>query len=320
MSKHPIVSIVVPCLNRAQFLVPTIESIVQQDYPNVECVVVDGGSTDGTMDALKGYGDRIRWVSERDEGHADAINKGWKMSKGQILAWLNADDCYVVPDAVRRAVDFFKSHPETDVVYGDHALISKDGKVISDIIRHREWDLVHAVQYCDHIITQPACFMKRSVLEKVGWLDPEFRNCKDHELWLRIGLVGMIRYAPILLAYERITPGLTQQADVGTSIISLTGKFFSQPELPAPFRSTSFRRRARSNAYQTAGDYAWRGGHRKLFFEYLRKAVATDPLNGPYIAAKALRTILAISLPVGLKRALMRLMGITRRPDPRLNP
>jgi glycosyltransferase involved in cell wall biosynthesis len=320
ISSDPWVSVVVPCLNRAHFLVPTLHSILQQDYPQIECIVVDGGSTDGTVDILKGYGTRIRWISEPDDGHAHAINKGWKMSRGEILAWLNADDCYIVPGAVREAVACFGKYPDADLIYGDYVETDRDGRVISDIIQPRSWDLASAVKYCRYVIPQPSSFMRRSILEKVHWLDPEFRNGKDHELWLRIGRIGTIKYVPVLFASARKCPGLTQDVSMAAAVVRLTEKFFNQPDLPPPFSQKPFRRRAMSNAYLTGGEHAWRGGHRTLFLRYLQKAVATDPLNGPYIAAKALRTLLAVSVPVGLKRSLLRLTGVTRRPDRRLNP
>ena len=114
MSGLPLVSVVIPCHNRAHYLVPTIESVLQQNYPFVECIVVDGGSTDGTQEILKSYGDLIRWVSKPDNGHADAINQGWWMSKGDILAWLNADDLYVIPDAIGKAATYLHSNPNVD--------------------------------------------------------------------------------------------------------------------------------------------------------------------------------------------------------------
>jgi len=312
MANHPIVSIVVPCLNRARFLAPTIDSVLMQNYPNLECIVIDGGSTDGTLEILRGYGPKITWISEPDDGHADAINKGWKMSKGEILAWLNADDCYVVPDAVGKAVEYLQFHPEVDVVYGDHDWISEEGKVISDVIQHRPWDLVHAVKYCDHIITQPASFIRRSMLEKVNWLDPEFRNGKDHELWLRVGLTGTMRYAPMLLAHERRTSGLTQQVSVAEALVRLTQKFFETPNLPPPFDSKPLRKRAMSNAYLTGGEYAWRGGHLKTARQYYFNSIKMDPMNLPYLLTRGSATVIATFVPEGLKRIIRRMLKITR--------
>ena len=95
MSNLPLESIGITCKNRAHYLIPTLESVLQQDYSPIECVVVNGGSTDGTVEILRQYGNQIKWVSEPDKGHADAINKGWLMSNGEILAWLNADNVSV---------------------------------------------------------------------------------------------------------------------------------------------------------------------------------------------------------------------------------
>ena len=309
----PLVSIVVPCLNRAHLLAPTLDSILQQDYPNLECFVVDGGSTDDTLDILRRYGNRIRWISERDHGHADAINKGWKMSHGEILAWLNADDCYVLPGAVREAVSSFQKHPEADLIYGDYVETDRNGNVISDVIKPSPWNLMAAVKYCRHIIPQPSSFMRRGILEKVGWLDPEFPNGKDHELWLRIGRVGSIKYIPVLLASARQCPGLTQDVSMAEAVVRLTKKFFSAPGLPPPFDSKSFRRRAMSNAYLTGGEHAWRGRHLKTAFQCFIKAIKTDPLNAPYLLMRGSTTAVATDLPKGLKTTLRRILGITRR-------
>lgn len=280
----PLVSVVIPCLNRAHYIVPTLESVLQQDYPQIECIVVDGGSTDGTIEILRQYGKRIKWISEPDKGHADAINKGWWMSEGEILAWLNADDLYVVPDAISKAVAYLQQNPQVDVVYGDSSPIAENGEVISGVIKPLEWDLTKAVKYCQYIIPQAASFMRRSILEKVGWLDAEFVNGKDHELWLRIGMAGMIKYAPFHIAFVRKGQGLSQRLDMGAAKVRLTEKFFLQPDLPAPFNSPQFKRRAMSNSFLVGGIYIW-GGTKQIrpTVQYMIRAFMVDPLNSPFI-------------------------------------
>ncbi len=129
--KQPLVSVVIPSKNRARFLKETIESILSQDYPNIECIVVDGGSSDDTVDILKSYGKKIRWYQEADRGAFDAINKGWRLSQGQILAWLNADDSWE-KGAVSLVVEYFNSHPGVDVVYGACGGINVQGVLIEE--------------------------------------------------------------------------------------------------------------------------------------------------------------------------------------------
>jgi glycosyltransferase involved in cell wall biosynthesis/2-polyprenyl-3-methyl-5-hydroxy-6-metoxy-1,4-benzoquinol methylase len=271
------VSVVVPCLNRAAFLVPTIESILGQDYPSIECIVMDGGSTDGTVEILRRYGDRIKWISERDSGAADAINKGWKMSKGGILAWLNADDVWVVPDAVSEAVAYLQARPEVDVVYGDCGKIDPLGNWVGMSYLH-EWDLEYAVEHCDHCIPQPAAFMRRSVVEKVGWLDTHF-IIMDCDLWYRIGLVGTIKHIPVLLAHARRHPSFWHSKShiVADDCVRIIGKVLNNPALPAKF--AAIRRRTISNAHLRAMDYAWIGRRWAAILRHALRACVADPTN-----------------------------------------
>ena len=261
MKAGPLVSVVVPCLNRAHLLRPTVESILNQSYPNIECIVADGGSTDNTLAILKEYENRIRWISEPDQGHADAINKGWEMSKGEILAWLNADDVWEVPDSASQAVRYLLEHPQADVVYGTCGAINERGEK-THMTYLREWNLAYAVEYCDHCIPQPAAFFRRSILEKVGWLDISFISKKDHELWLRIGRVGEIHHIPIMLASERTIPGTwSKRGDItARACIALTRKFFMQTGLPAELLSK--KRRAMHNSYIRGMQYAWVDGRK----------------------------------------------------------
>lgn len=283
--KNPLVSVVIPCLNRAQFLVPTIESVLQQDYPNIECLVVDGGSTDGTIEILKSYGNRISWVSEPDKGHPDAINKGWKRSHGEILAWLNADDVWKVPDTLSQIVTYFQKHPEVDLVYGDCGIIDTNGNVIGMSYSH-QWNLEYSVEYCDHCIPQPSAFIKRKILEKVNWLDIDMSPKHDPELWLRIGLVGKIKYLPVLLAYARDLKGLTSDGEViASACIRMIKKFFTLPNLPENLKRKKLR--AMSNTYLRGADYAFNyGRHWFTGLNYILKSIIVDPFNLPYIFSR----------------------------------
>lgn len=281
----PLVSVVIPCLNRAPFLVPTIESVLQQDYPNIECIVVDGGSTDGTVEVLRRYESRITWISEPDNGHADAINKGWKRSRGEVLAWLNADDLWAVPNAVKQAVEYLGTHPEIDTVYGDNGYVDASGRVTGFASRE-EWHLEYAVEHCRHIIAQPAAFIRRRVLERVNWLDTNFYQKKDHDLWLRIGLIGTIRHIPVVLAYVRDHPAnLGRDAKSGAkACIQLTKKFFSLPNIPQHIMQK--RRRAISNANLRAAEYCLGYGLRPLFLKYMLMAMVSDPSNVPRLGLR----------------------------------
>lgn len=283
MRSIPLVSVVVPCLNRSQFLLPTIESVLQQDYPHIECVVVDGGSTDGTLEILRRYEGRIKWISEPDRGPPDAINKGWLMCSGDIVAWLNADDIWA-PGAVSAAVAHLEEHSEVDVVYGDCGIIDQYGMHVGTV-RIRDWDLEYAVKYCDHIIFQAASFIRRSILERVGWLYPKL--CHDHELWLRISLAGgKLQHIPVLLACARDhAENLGYRSDIVVPLkLSITKDLFANPLVPPQL--LRLRSRAISNAYLRGIDYVFLGGFQwkrdlPKFFYLLGHAVWADPSNWP---------------------------------------
>jgi len=166
----------------ARFLPQTIDSVLSQDYPNIEYVVMDGGSTDGTIEILKRYGDRLRYVSAPDGGAADAINRGFQNCRGSILAWLNADDVYL-PGAVSAAVSKFMSTPDAAVVYGEACWTNPDGEVIRPY-PVRPFDRDRLLREC--YICQPACFFRRSAFEQAGRLDATLEVVFDHDLWIRL--------------------------------------------------------------------------------------------------------------------------------------
>ena len=161
LPKQPLVSIVTPSYNQAQYLEQTLRSVLEQDYPRIEYMVIDGASTDGSVEIIRKYEDRLAyWVSEKDSGQAEAINKGFTRASGDIIAWLNSDD-YFLPGAVGAAVKAFDENPDVLLVYGDMLAVDERGRTINQL-KYRQLTLDDLL--CFQIIGQPAVFMRRSAL------------------------------------------------------------------------------------------------------------------------------------------------------------
>jgi len=185
VSELPLVSIVTPSLNQARFIEATISSVLAQDYPRIEYIVADGGSTDGTLEILRRHGDRLTWFSEPDRGQSDAINKGFSRAHGQILAWLNSDDTYL-PHAVSAAVNHLVAHGDCAMVYGEGYLIDETGRVTGRFPATRPFDLWQLVYVSDFILQQTA-FFRHGAFEAVGGLDESLHWGMDWDLFIRIG-------------------------------------------------------------------------------------------------------------------------------------
>jgi glycosyltransferase involved in cell wall biosynthesis len=196
----PLVSIVTPSFNMARFLALTIESVLSQDYPHIEYAVRDGGSTDGTVDLLHGYGDRIRWISRKDGGASDAIRAGFAESRGAILAWLNADDI-LLPGAVSAAVRAFAAYPLAPAVYGGAAWIDEDG---SRLRPYPTQPFSRAALARECILCQPACFFRAGAYHSAGGIDPALQSAFDYELWMRLSRAGDFVMVPGEWAYSRM--------------------------------------------------------------------------------------------------------------------
>jgi glycosyltransferase involved in cell wall biosynthesis len=188
----PLVSIVTPSLNQRQFLPAAIESVLRQDYPRLEYLVVDGGSTDGTLDVLRSYGDRLRWLSEPDSGQANAINKGFRMARGDVVAWINADDV-LLKGAVARAAAAFAADPDLGMVYGEGYLIDEQGAITGRFPYTEPFNLWRLVYYGDTILQQTA-FLRRAALEQVGYLNETLEWGLDWDLFIRLGKRYRVRY------------------------------------------------------------------------------------------------------------------------------
>lgn len=186
----PKISIITPSFNQVDFIERTIKSVLSQDYPNFENLVMDGGSTDGTVEILKKYGKRIIWRSEKDKGQGDAINKGLKFAKGEILGYLNSDDI-LEPGALKTVADFFTKNPRTMWVFGKCRIIDEKEKEMRQSItayknfwlRRYSYKTLLILNY----ISQPAVFWRREVGEEIGFFNNHYFWALDYDYWLRLG-------------------------------------------------------------------------------------------------------------------------------------
>ena len=186
------VTIITPSFNQVDYLEATIQSVLAQTYPNIEYFVIDGGSTDGSVDVIRAYQHELSgWISEKDRGQTDAINKGFNMATGEIIAWLNSDDTYY-PDAVEKAVAFLNSHPNVGLVYGDANYIDQQGQVIGRFPAAQT--SLHQLRRGYVHIPQQASFFRKALWDRVGPLDPDFYFAMDYDLWVRLAAVSEIRY------------------------------------------------------------------------------------------------------------------------------
>lgn len=197
----PKISIVTPSYNQAQFLERTILSVLNQNYPNLEYIIIDGGSADKSVEIIKKYEKYLAyWVSEKDRGQADAINKGFAVSKGEILCWLNSDDTFL-PGALKKADEFFKSHYDVGMVYGMAHLIDETDNIIDDYPTE-SFNYKKLAMF--NFICQPSAFFKKDAYYAVGGIDIELHFACDYDLWIRIVDKFKIEYLPDFLATFRL--------------------------------------------------------------------------------------------------------------------
>jgi len=202
MAETPLVSIVTPSFNQAAYLEETIQSVLGQSYSRIEYIIIDGASTDGSLDVIRKYAGRLaHWVSEQDKGQTEAINKGFTLARGEILAWINSDDT-LLPDAVAEAMRYLLSHPQVGLVYGDANYIDEKSRVIGKFPA-AQTDLQKLRRGYVHI-PQQASFFRKALWDRVGPLDDSFYFAMDYDLWTRLAAISELKYLPRTWANFRL--------------------------------------------------------------------------------------------------------------------
>jgi len=253
-----LVSIITPSFNQAAYLEQTILSVLEQDYPHIEYLVIDGASTDNSVDIIKKYSNRLAyWVSEKDKGQADAINKGFAHATGDIIAWLNSDD-YYLSGTISAATKIFEEHPEVVLAYGNMLAVDEHGKTFNTL-NYKQLTLEDLL--CFQIIGQPAVFFRRSALQAAGGLDPSFHFMLDHHLWIRLAKQGKILHVPQTLAaarYHAEAKNIAKAAEFGREAFRILD-VMAQVDHLAPILA-KVNHRARASAYRVDARYLLDGG------------------------------------------------------------
>jgi len=248
-ASFPLVSVVTPSYNMARYLPETIESILSQDYPNLEVIVVDGGSTDETPRILAAYGDRICYFTGKDKGPSDAAYRGFLQARGEIFVWLNADDTFL-PGAVRTAAAYLNAHTDVDVVYGEGWWIDEAGQTIS---RYPTLPWNPTVLERDCFICQPAAFMRASSYRRCP-LDPDINRSFDYDLWIRMAKQGFRFHAiPDYLANSRMHAGaktISEREAVFDASIDLLKRHYGYVPLSWVFGYATWQRDGRDQFFQ----------------------------------------------------------------------
>jgi glycosyltransferase involved in cell wall biosynthesis len=200
VEEWPRIGVVTPTYNMAGFLEETIQSVLAQEYPNLDYVVMDGGSKDGTVEILRKYDGKLRWCSEPDKGQGDAINKGWHAVTGDIFAYLNADDIYL-PNALSTIAGHFKRNPGVGMIYGEAYHVDVGGKIL-DRYPTQPFDLTTLNAQC--YVCQPAAFLLREAYANAGMIDVNMHFALDYDLWIRVAKRYGVRKVDDYLATSRM--------------------------------------------------------------------------------------------------------------------
>jgi len=269
------VSIVTPSFNQSSYLEQTMLSVLDQDHPHIEYMVIDGASTDRSIEIIRKYEDRLTyWVSEKDHGQAEAINKGFARATGEVVAWLNSDD-YYLPGTISAAVKVFDENPDVVLVHGDMLAVDEEGRTFNTL-NYRQLTLEDLL--CFQIIGQPAVFIRRSALQKTRGLDTTFHFLLDHHLWIRLAQQGKLLHVPRLWAaarYHSAAKNRAQASEFGKEAFRIL-EWAEQDRSLAPVLGRVLRR-AEACAHRVNARYLLDGGRPAAALSAWMKAFLIHP-------------------------------------------
>jgi len=312
MKLQPLVTIITPTYNRANYILETVASILEQGYPNLEYIVLDDGSTDDTLAVLQKYEGHIVLETHSNMGEAATVNKGFAMARGDIIAVVNSDDP-LLPDAINTMVEFMIRHSQVGVAYPDWNMIDAQGEIISHV---QTWEYDYLAMLRQHYcIPGPGVFFRRSILESLKGRDASFRYVSDFDFWLRAGLLTSFARVPKTLATFRTHPDSASTNQVGRRMaqehIALIDKIYSLPNLPMEVMRA--KTEAFGSAYYIAG-YVCEPGDLPARNQYFRKAILFSPVK--FLTEYRRDRLLNFMLPAfspSLQKVIGRLKKIKRR-------
>lgn len=296
-TSFPLVSIITPTYNRADFLSETVDSVLSQGYPNLEYIVLDDGSTDDTASLMESYKNKLVYQTHPNMGEANTVNKGLSMVHGDLVSVVSSDDP-LLPNAIDTMVRFMCDNPEVGVAYPDWNMIDARGKFI-DHIQTYEYSYIDMLRW-HHCIPGPGTFFRKDISDQLGGRDSQFRYVSDFDFWLRAGLIAQFSRLPETLATFRIHPASASASQMGHQMaeehITLVNKVYSLPNIPP--EALNYKHEAYSSAYYIAGCVC-QGCQLEIRRQYFAKAILYAPLKylKEYRRTRLIDSILPLSYP-----------------------